>query len=173
MEVSDNFEQMSTVPVTYCTAVYALLHLARLRKGTKVLIQSATGGLGLAALQVAKYCNAEIYATVGSLDKAAYLREHFSIPVDRIFSSHDEGDLSKMMAATGGKGFDLILNSSSGDTMHATWRCIASRGHFIDVNRLDVQKRSTISMEVYERNATSSSFDLSTMTKENPEFASQ
>jgi NADPH:quinone reductase-like Zn-dependent oxidoreductase len=61
------------VPVALCTAVYGLIHLAHVKKGDRVLIQSATGGLGLAAIQVAKFFGARVFTSVGSADKAQYL----------------------------------------------------------------------------------------------------
>jgi acyl transferase domain-containing protein/NADPH:quinone reductase-like Zn-dependent oxidoreductase/NADP-dependent 3-hydroxy acid dehydrogenase YdfG/acyl carrier protein len=173
MELDDTFEQMSTVPVAFCTAVYGLVHLGRLRKGQRVLIQTATGGFGLAALQVAKACGADIFTTVGTPEKRAYLREHCGIPEDRIFSSRDEAAIDSMVAATGGKGFNVILSTSTGDMLHAAWRCIAPRGYFIDVGRLDVVDHSAIELGVFERNATFSSFDLSILTRQDPEFAAE
>ncbi|KAJ4289017.1 hypothetical protein N0V90_011359 [Kalmusia sp. IMI 367209] len=172
MKPSDTFEKMCTVPVTYCSAVYALVHLGRLKKGNKVLIQTATGGLGLAAIQVAKACGAEIYVTAGTPEKRAYLHESCGIPEHQVFSSREESDLNAMMAATGGKGFNVILSTSSGDMMHAAWRCIAPRGHFVDVARVDVVDHSMINMETFERNGTFSSFDLGIMMKQDPEFCS-
>ncbi|KAH7135959.1 hypothetical protein B0J11DRAFT_611808 [Dendryphion nanum] len=173
MSPDDDFKHMSSVPVAYCTATYGLLHLARLKKGDKVLIQSATGGLGLTAIQIARYCNADVYVTVGAAHKAEYLRDNLHIPDDHIFLLRNEEDTQEILAATGGKGFNVILSTTVGDLMHATWRCIAPRGHFIDVGRLDAQKRSTIGMDVFENNATFSSFDLSIMAKQDPQFCSQ
>ncbi|KAF2275719.1 polyketide synthase [Westerdykella ornata] len=168
-----SFEEAATVPIVFCTAVYALKHLARVRKGESVLIQSATGGLGLASIQVAQSMGAEIYATVGTLEKKEYLIRSCGISPERIFSSRDSNDISRLLASTNGKGFNVILSTSNGDLMHETWRCIAPRGRFIDVGRVDVQNHGTIALEVFERNATFSSFDLSTMAVQDPEFCAE
>lgn len=172
MKPDESFEQMCTIPLAFCTAIYALVHLGRVKKDDRVLIQTATGGLGLAAIQVAKASGAEVFATAGNPEKRAYLQENCGIPQDHIFSSREEFELTSMMTATSGKGFNIVLSTSSGDMMHATWKCIASRGHLIDVARVDVIDHTVISMEVFERNATFSSFDFSIMMKEEPEFCS-
>ncbi|KAF2180125.1 hypothetical protein K469DRAFT_640404, partial [Zopfia rhizophila CBS 207.26] len=173
MQDKDRFEEMATLPIVFCTAVYALKHLARLSKGERVLIQSATGGLGLATVQISQGIGAEIFATVGSEEKAQYLVKSCGIPRERIFSSRDPDDIQKLLPATGGKGLNVILSTSNGDVMHETWRCIAPRGRFIDVGRVDVQNHGTMAMEIFERNATFSSFDLSTMAVQDVEFCGE
>ncbi|KAF2748444.1 ketoacyl-synt-domain-containing protein [Sporormia fimetaria CBS 119925] len=175
MGSEDTFESACTVPVAFCTAVYGLLHLARLKKGDKVLIQSATESLGLAALQIAASCEAEIFAGVSRKEDAEYLCDYLSVAHDHIIQlpSQSEASIDALMAASGNRGFNVILGSSSGEMMQAVWRCLAPRGHFVDVGRLEVQKRSTLAMEVCERNASFSSFDLGTMVKQDPEFVSQ
>ncbi|KAF2111546.1 hypothetical protein BDV96DRAFT_499365 [Lophiotrema nucula] len=165
-----SFTDMATMPVVFCTAVYALKHLARLRKGESVLIQSATGGLGLAAIQVAREIGADIYAMVGTEEKALHLHRGCKLQNDHIFISRDVASLSSVMQATGNRGFDTILSSSVGEIMHETWKCIAPRGRFIDVGRLDVQNHSDMAMQVFARNATFSSFDLSILADQDPEF---
>lgn len=161
---------LATIPLTFCTAVYSLLHLGRIKQGSRVLIQTATGGLGLAAIQIARAHGADIFATAGTPEKRAYLVSHCGIPADHVFSSREESALTEMMTATGGKGFNVILSTSSGDMLHATWRCIAPRGHLIDVARVDVVEHSAVGMEVFERNGTFSSFDFNIMMKQDPEF---
>jgi NADPH:quinone reductase-like Zn-dependent oxidoreductase/NADP-dependent 3-hydroxy acid dehydrogenase YdfG/acyl carrier protein len=173
MAPNETFEQMSTLPLAFCTAVYGLVHLGRLKRGQRVLIQTATGGFGLAALQVAMAYEATVYATVGTLEKRAYLHEHWGIPEDRIFSSREEAATDLMMTATGERGFDIILSTSTSDILHATWRCIAPRGCFIDVGRLDVIHHSTLALDVFERNATFSSFDMSVLTRQDPDFVAE
>jgi NADPH:quinone reductase-like Zn-dependent oxidoreductase/SAM-dependent methyltransferase len=170
MEPNYSFSEMASIPIVLCTAVYALRHLARLQKGERVLIQSATGGLGLAAVQIANDIGAEIFATVGTEEKRRYLCDLYRIPEDRIISSRDVGEVEKLMSATENTGFNVILSSANGNIMHETWRCLAPRGRFIDVGRVDVQNHSTMAMEIFQRNATFSSFDLSIMATQDPEF---
>jgi NADPH:quinone reductase-like Zn-dependent oxidoreductase/ubiquinone/menaquinone biosynthesis C-methylase UbiE len=173
MSQTESFTDMVSVPMAFCTAVYALNHLARLQKGEKILIQSATGGVGLAAIQIALSKGAEIFTTVGSEDKIRYLVGTCHIPRERIFSSRDLNDIPRLKAAVSGRGFDVILSSSNRDMLHETCRLIAPRGRFVDVGRVDVQNHSTMAMEIFSQNATFSSFDLSVMAVQDPQFCSE
>ncbi|QSZ31907.1 hypothetical protein DSL72_001476 [Monilinia vaccinii-corymbosi] len=164
---------MASVPMTFCTAVYALKHLARLRNGDTILIQSATGGVGLVAIQIAQSVSAEIFTTVGTENKVQYLVKTCHIQRERIFSSRDLKDIARLKAAVSGRGFDVILSSSNGDMLHETCRLIAARGRFVDVGRVDVQNHSTLAMEMFSRNASFSSFDLSSMVFQDPQFCSE
>ncbi len=78
------FEAATTIPSTFFTAYYSLHHLARLQPGERVLIHGAAGGVGIAAIQLAKWIGAEIYATAGSAEKRDFLR---LLGVEHIFHS--------------------------------------------------------------------------------------
>ncbi len=168
MVTKDKFDEAASMPVAFMTAIYAFNHIARLSKGETVLIQSATGGLGMAAMQLAKYLGAEIYATVGNADKVEMLRKEFGIPKDHVFNSRDLSTPSKILAATNGAGIDVILCSAAGEAMHESWRAIAPMGRFIEVGRTDVLDHGRLNMEVFKRNATFSSFDLGLMNQQKP-----
>jgi len=168
MSQTDKSEEMASIPVCYMTAVYAFMHLARLALGEKVLIQAATGGVGMAALRIAKYLGADVYATVGTKAKEDVLVEKFGIPRSRIFSSRDASTPAKIWDATGGTGIDVILSSSSGEYMQETWRCIAPLGRFIEIGRLDVLERGSLPLGVFERNAMFTSFDLGLISRQKP-----
>lgn len=168
MAIKDKFDEAASMPVAFMTAIYAFNHLARLSKGETVLIQSATGGLGMAAMQLAKHIGAEIYATVGNADKVEMLEKEFDIPKDHVFNSRDVSTPSKILAATNGTGIDVILCSAAGEAMHESWRAIAPMGRFIEVGRTDVLDHGRLNMEVFKRNATFSSFDLGLMNQQKP-----
>ncbi|KAF2233362.1 hypothetical protein EV356DRAFT_448529 [Viridothelium virens] len=165
----DKPEQMASLPVSYMTAVYALLHLAHLNQGETVLIQSATGGLGLAAMRIAQHLRAEIYATVGNASKVDLLVGEFGIPRDHIFNSREISTYQQIWQMTGGKGIDVILCSAGAEHLREAWRCIAPMGRFIDVGRTDVLNRGNLPLEGFERNATFTSFDLGLMNRQKPQ----
>lgn len=173
MSPTDKFEEMASLPIAYMTAIHALIYLARLSKGETVLIQYATGGLGLAALRIARYLNAEIYATVGNAEKVQTLIDEFGVAEDHIFSSRETSAVSKLMNATGNRGIDVILCSTGGELLHETWRCIAPMGRFIDVGRVDVIDHGKLNLEIFQRNATFSSFDLALVYLQNPFYAAR
>ena len=170
---ANTYAEMASLPISYLTAIYGLIHLGRLGKGDKVLIQSATGGLGLAALRIARHLEAEVYTTVGTSDKARFLNERFGIPNDHIFSSRELSTDREVMEATNGRGMDVILCSAAGEHMHETWRCIAPLGRFIEVGRTDIHGHGRLSMEVFQRNATFSSFDIELLFRQNPEYGAR
>lgn len=164
----ESFARAASMPVAYLTAIYALKHLAKLSEGESVLIQSATGGLGMAAMRIAKSLGAKIYATVGSDVKRKKLIEEFDIPASQIFHSRDPKTADEIMRATGENGVDVILSNAGGDHMDETLRCTAPLGRFIDVGRTDVIGKGKLSMEVFRRNATLSSFDMGLIYRQKP-----
>lgn len=163
----------ASMPVVYLTALYALQHLARLEKGESVLIQAATGGLGMAAIRVARHLGAEVYATVGNDEKRRILTDEFGIPSSHIFNSRELSSVDDILRATNRQGIDVVLASSAGDLMHETWRCIAPMGRFIDVGRTDVLGGGKLALEVFKRNATFSSFDISLVLRQKPAVISR
>lgn len=171
MGLEDSFTDMATIPIVFASALYALSHVARMQKGETILIQSATGGLGLAAIQIAQMIGANVFATAGSEHQRAYLHDTLSIPEGQVFSSRELLDFECVQQATGRRGFDVIFSNSSGMSLDQSWRCIAARGRFIDVGRVDVQSHSSLNMEPFSRNATFSSFDLERLFEQEPEYA--
>ncbi|KAI0853704.1 putative polyketide synthase [Daldinia vernicosa] len=169
-EGESSFACAASMSVAYLTAIYALKHLARLSEGESVLIQSAAGGLGMAATRIAKSLGAKIYATVGSNAKRKKLIEEFDIPACRIFHSRDMSTVDEIIRASGRDGIDVILNNAGGDYMYEIWKCIAPLGRFIDVGRTDVLGKGKLSLEVFTRNATFSSFDMGLIYRQRPEL---
>ncbi|KAL2862212.1 polyketide synthase dehydratase-domain-containing protein [Aspergillus lucknowensis] len=122
-----SLEDRAAMGVVYMTALHSLVNVANLQKGQSVLIHSAAGGLGIAALN--------IYATVGKEEKAEFLTEPFQIPRERIFNSRDASFLPDLMDATNGRGVDVVLNSLSGNLLHASWECVAAHGKMIELGK--------------------------------------
>ncbi|KAJ5198035.1 uncharacterized protein N7498_007152 [Penicillium cinerascens] len=108
-----SYEEGATMSVVYCTAIHCLLDIGGLRKGKLVLIHSASGGVGMAALYIARMVGAEIYATVGSEEKLQALMSVSNIPCNRIFNSRTKEFLPRLMEETNGVGVDVVLNSLS------------------------------------------------------------
>jgi NADPH:quinone reductase-like Zn-dependent oxidoreductase len=127
-----SFEDGATMPCVYGTVIHGLLDLARLERGQTVLIHSACGGIGIAAINICRMIGAKIYATVGSEEKVEYLKRAFHLPRERIFNSRDSSFLTGIMRETGGKGVDVALNSLSGDLLHATVSCVNPDGELTD-----------------------------------------
>ena len=131
----DSFEMAATLPLAYCTAWTAIVEAAHTEANERILIQSATGGVGMAAIEVARSVGAELYATAGNASKREALRD-LGIPEDHIFSSRDPAVGAAMKKQTGGRGFDVVLNVSSGDYLHAvSWPLVAPFGRFVEIRR--------------------------------------
>lgn len=174
LQPNDTFEAAATIPIAFCTAIYGLVNLGRLSRGETVLIQSATGAVGLAAIQIARMCGAEIYATVGTPEKKEeLLTMGFDIAEDHIFDSRDSFSAKGLMDHTASRGCDVILCSARGELMHDYWRCIASCGRFVDIGRTEVLDNGRLHLDVFRRNATFTSFDLEVMSNNRPDIISR
>ncbi|KAI9651886.1 MAG: Type I Iterative PKS [Alyxoria varia] len=158
---SMSFEEASTLASVYLTALYSIFDLASTKKGDKVLIHSATGGLGIACIQICQYIGAEVYATVGTEEKRTFLTSTFSIPPSNIFNSRSAAFAPQLMAATRNRGVNVIINSLTGDLLDASWRCIADSGVMIELGKKDHLDRNSLSMEPFARNASFRCFDMS------------
>ena len=156
-----SFEEGTTLGIAVHTAVYGLVTLADIQKGQSVLIHSASGGVGLAAIDLCKHIGAEIYVTVGTDAKRDFLAENYDIPRDRMFSSRSTTFAAELMKATSGRGVDVCLNSLTGDMLHESWRCIAENGSLIEIGKKDMLERNNLSMEPFDRNCSYRALDLS------------
>lgn len=152
--------EAATMPLVYMTAVYAFEHVARLRKGQKLLIQSASGGLGLSAIQLARSKGAEVFATVGTEEKARFLFEEMGVAADHIFSSRNPSELPRIAGGIQSGGFDVILSTANGDMLYESVKALAPLGCLIDVGRMDVTSSKTMALELFQKSATFNSFDL-------------
>ena len=160
IEGSMSFSSAAAVPVTFCTAYYALYSVARLAEGESVLIHSGAGGVGQAAIQLAKLRKATIFTTVGTTEKRDLLVQQFGIPTTQIFSSRSASFAGAIKSLTGGMGVDVVLNSLSGDLMQASWSCVAPCGRFIEIGKTDIMSGRGLSMDPFLKNVTFSSVDL-------------
>lgn len=123
-------EEAATMPVVYFTVFCCLIDKANLQKGQSLLIHSAAGGLGIAAIHVARWLGAEIYVTTGTDKKVEFLVTELGVPRERIFNSRDDSFASDIMRVTNNAGVDVVLNSLSGDLLHASWKCVAEYGTY-------------------------------------------
>jgi acyl transferase domain-containing protein/NADPH:quinone reductase-like Zn-dependent oxidoreductase/acyl carrier protein len=130
-----------TLPVTFLTAVYGLDHLARMRAGERVLIHAGAGGVGLAAIQLARRAGAEIFATAGSPRKRDYLR---SLGVDHVLDSRSLAFADQIRAITGGRGVDIVLNSLAGEFVTRSMSLLGPGGRFIELGKVDILDASAV-----------------------------
>ncbi|KIA75504.1 reducing type I polyketide synthase [Aspergillus ustus] len=158
---SDDMDVCATIPLVYSTALYALHYRANLQAGETVLIHSGAGGVGIAAIQLAIQAGAEVFTTVSTLSKKKYLIETLGVKPDHIFSSLDTSFLPAIQAATANRGVDVILNSLTGDQLHATWACCAPYGRFVEIGKVDLSNSGRLEMTQFLKDSTFTAFDLS------------
>ena len=161
----------ASLPTTFVTAWQCLNERAYLRAGETVLIHSAAGGTGQAAVQVAQFLGAVIIATVGTEDKKELLVEKYGIPADHILSSRDTSFARGVMRLTGGRGVDVVFNSLSGEGLVASWECIAPFGRFIEIGKKDIIASNALPMAQFARNVSFGAYDLSQMLLDRAEQA--
>jgi len=159
------FDVAASLPVAYLTALYALFDLGNLQRGQRVLVHSAAGAVGNAAMQICQHMGAEVYATVGNDEKRVFLRDEFGIPTERVFSSRNAEFGQGVMKATRGQGVDLVLNSLSGDLLEASWNVVAVGGTLVEIGKRDINDRNRLSMEPFGRGASFRALDLSLFTR--------
>ncbi|CAI7605698.1 unnamed protein product [Penicillium manginii] len=147
-----SLEDAATVVCAYGTAIHSLLEVGNLRKGQTVLIHSACGGVGLAAIQVCQAIGAEIYVTVGNSDKVQYLIDAFHIPKAHIFDSRSPSFFQGVMDQTGQRGVDIVLNSLSGELLHLSWQCVAKFGKMIELGKRDILGYGQLNMNLFSGN---------------------
>ncbi|MEU1669268.1 SDR family NAD(P)-dependent oxidoreductase [Streptomyces sparsogenes] len=129
--------QAAAVPIAFLTAWYGLIDLAGLRAGESVLIHAATGGVGTAAVQIARHLGAEIYATAGP-GKHQVL-EAMGIDEAHRASSRDLDFEDTFRTATGPGGMDVVLDCLAGEFVDASLRLLGQGGRFIEMGKTDIR----------------------------------
>ncbi|KAL9086197.1 MAG: hypothetical protein Q9165_007262 [Trypethelium subeluteriae] len=165
---SMSFEEAAALPIVYATALMGLVDKGNLQWGQSILIHSACGGVGLAAIQIAQMIGAEIYCTVGSETKIRYLMENYGINRNRIFNSRDASFYADIMRVTENRGVDLVLNSLSGDLLQASWMCVAEFGTMVEIGKRDFLRKAKLSMDPFEQNRTFIGLELRYLSQQQP-----
>lgn len=158
-----DMETAASIPLVFITAYHALHNMARLKSGESILIHSGTGGVGQAVIMLAQLAKADVFVTVGSKEKQKFLMSTYGVPEHRIFNSRNAGFAKEIMAATQGKGVDVVLNSLAGPLLAATWNCIAPFGRFIEIGKRDLELNNSLEMGPFVRSVSFASLDLITL----------
>ncbi|KAM3537331.1 hypothetical protein ARSEF1564_009747 [Beauveria bassiana] len=164
-DIAMSWEEAASFPAAYTTAYGSLIQVAQLQKDETVLVHAASGATGQAAITIAQYVGAEVFATCSTDEKRAVLVQNYGIRPDHIFDSRSDNFASAIMEATKGRGVDVILNSLSGPLLGRSWDCMARFGRFVDITKVDTEARRQLEMAPFSRCATFSSFDLLQLTE--------
>ncbi len=158
-------DQAAAVSTAAATAWYGLQDLARIRAGDKVLIHSATGGVGQAAIAIARLAGAEIYATAGTNDRRDMLRR---MGIDRVYDSRSTAFAEQIREHTGGYGVDIVLNSLTGAAQRAGVELLAFGGRFVEIGKKDIYGDTRMGLFPFRRNLSFYGVDLALMCTTHP-----
>ncbi|MGH3702262.1 MAG: MDR/SDR family oxidoreductase, partial [Pseudonocardiaceae bacterium] len=132
-----SWEAAAGVPVGFLTAWYGLVGLGRVQAGELVLVHAAAGGVGLAAVQIARWLGARVLGTA-SAGKQGVVCEWGVAPGD-VFSSRSLDFEDGVLAVTGGCGVDVVLDSLAGVFVDASLRLVAAGGRFVEMGKTDIR----------------------------------
>ena len=157
-------EEAATIPANFLTAYYALHHIAKLKKGDRILIHSAAGGTGMAALQIAQQTGAEVFATA-SPSKWAFLQ---SLGVKHIMNSRTLDFAEEILTITQGKGVDVVFNSLSGDFIAKNFSVLSDKGRFLEIGKREIW--TTEQVQQVKPHVSYFPIDLLTIAQQQPQL---
>ncbi|SPM37836.1 multifunctional mycocerosic acid synthase membrane-associated MAS, partial [Mycobacterium numidiamassiliense] len=159
-------EQAAAATTAYATAWYGLQDMARIKPGERVLIHSATGGVGRAAMAIARLAGAEIFATAGSPQRRALLHD---MGVEHVYDSRSTAFAEEIRRDTDGYGVDVVLNSVTGAAQRAGFELLAIGGRFVEIGKRDVYGDTRLGLYPFRRNLTFHYLDLALMAASHPQ----
>ncbi|MEU3862949.1 type I polyketide synthase, partial [Streptomyces sp. NPDC028722] len=137
MPAAWTYVQAASAPIVFLTAYHGLVDLAGLGAGERVLIHAAAGGVGMAAVQLARHLGAEVYGTA-SPGKWGALRA-LGLDDVHLASSRTLDFETAFAAATEGRGMDVVLDSLAGGFVDASLRLLPHGGRFVEMGKTDVR----------------------------------
>ena len=158
--------QAVAVATATATAWYGLHDQAHIASGDRVLIHSATGGVGQAAIGVARAAGAEIFATAGSEERRQMLRH---MGIEHVYDSRSTDFADQIRRDTDGYGVDIVLNSLTGSAQSAGLELLAIGGRFVEIGKRDVYGNTRLGLFPFRRNLTFYYIDLALMSLSHPQ----
>ncbi|MCR8987466.1 SDR family NAD(P)-dependent oxidoreductase [Brevibacillus laterosporus] len=159
-----SFEEACSLPVVSMTVI-AAFRRAQVKKGEKILIQTATGGVGLIAVQLAKHYGAEIYATASSEHKLEYVKQ---MGVSHAINYKESDFEQEIYRLTNGKGVDVVINTLAGDAIQKGLGCLARGGRYIEIAMTALKSARDIDLSILNNNQSFISLDLRKLMLEEP-----
>ncbi|HWT49611.1 MAG TPA: SDR family NAD(P)-dependent oxidoreductase, partial [Mycobacterium sp.] len=159
-------EDAAAVPTASATAWYGLHDLARISPTDKVLIHSGTGGVGQAAIAIARAVGCEIFATAGGPERRQLLHD---MGIEHVYDSRSTEFADQIRRDTDGYGVDVVLNSLPGAAQRAGIELLAFGGRFIELGKRDIYRDAHLGMFPFRRNLSLFAVDLALLTYTHPE----
>lgn len=162
--------QAAAVTTAHATAWYGLNDLARIKAGDKVLIHSGTGGVGQAAIAIARMAGAEIFATAGSEQRRQLLRD---MGIEHVYDSRTIDFAEQIRRDTDGYGVDIVLNSVFGAAQLAGLKLLALGGRFVEIGKRDIYGDTKLGLFPFRRNLAFWGVDVGIMSVSHPQQVSE
>ncbi len=159
-------EEAAAVPTAAATAWYGLHDLARISPADKVLIHSGTGGVGQAAIAIARAAGCEIFATAGSPQRRQLLHD---MGIEHVYDSRSLEFAELIRRDTDGYGVDVVLNSLPGAAQRAGIELLAFGGRFVEIGKRDIYGDTRLGLFPFRRNLALYAVDLALLTHSHPE----
>ncbi|MGB8945933.1 MAG: SDR family NAD(P)-dependent oxidoreductase [Streptomyces sp.] len=137
--------EAAALPVTFLTAYCGLFRLAGLKAGQRLLVHAATGGVGMAAVQLARHAGAEVFATASPPKQGVLRADGFD--ASHVANSRTLDFEQAFLDATGGQGVDVVLNSLAHEFVDASLRTLPKGGHFLEMGKTDLRDAETVAAE--------------------------
>lgn len=165
-----SFESAATVPTVFFTVYYALRQLADLQANERVLIHGGAGGVGIAAIQLAKHLGAEVFATAGSDEKRDFVH---LLGADHVFDSRSLAFADDILAVTNGEGVDVVLNSLAGEAIRRSLRVLKPFGRFLELGKRDFFENTAIGLRPFKDNISYFGIDADQLLTGRPQLAAR
>ncbi|WP_394840512.1 SDR family NAD(P)-dependent oxidoreductase [Pendulispora brunnea] len=140
-----SFAEAATVPVAFLTALHGLRGLGELKSGERVLVHAAAGGVGMAAVQLARLWGAEVFATASPSKWPALHR--MGLDPEHIASSRTLAFAETFRTVTNGQGVDVVLDALAGEFVDASLRLLSPGGRFVEMGKSDIRDAERVSQE--------------------------
>lgn len=165
-----SFEAAATVPTVFFTVYYALKQLADLQPGERVLVHGGAGGVGIAAIQLARHLGAEVFATAGSAEKRQFIE---LLGADHVFDSRSLAYADQILSVTAGEGVDVVLNSLAGEAIRRNFRVLRPFGRFLELGKRDFFENTPIGLRPFKDNISYFGIDADQLLVERPDLANR
>ena len=165
-----SFEAAATIPAAFYTAWHALMELADVRPGERVLIHGAAGGVGIAAVQIARHAGAEVFATAGNDDKRDFVR---LLGADHVFNSRTLDFADDIMRVTDGEGVDVVLNSLAGEAVTKNLEILRPFGRLLELGKRDFYENNRIGLRPFRHNIRYFAVDADQIMALRPDIAAR
>ena len=156
-------EQGASILSVYVTAYYSLIYLSKMDSTKTILIHSAMGGVGQAAIAIAKHVGAKIYATAGSEEKRNKLLE---LGCSGAYDSHSFTWYDDLMKDT--EGVDIVLNSLAGYHIRLCLDSLKPGGWHCEIGKIDIYNNNPMYMQVFKKNLKFAAIDIDRLMKDDP-----